>query len=210
MLRTVVSGLLDLLAPPICPGCGWSAGGTSFCAACGPLVEPAPADLLPPVANAAALRFEGPAADAVRSFKYGGRSALARPLAAYLVRAALPYTGLIDVVVPLPLHPRKLRERGWNPSLLLARPVAEALGAKLRPTWLVRTRATRVQAGLSRSDRQRNVAGAFRAKAVPSARVLLIDDVRTTGATLDEAARTLGAVGHRVTTLALAWAPDAP
>jgi predicted amidophosphoribosyltransferase len=142
--------------------------------------------------NAAALRYEGPVADAIRRFKYAGRSSMARPLAAFLVQAALPYTGLVDVVVPVPLHPRKLRDRGWNPSLLLARPVAEVLGAELRPSWLKRVRATRVQAGLCRSDRQRNVAGAFRAKAVPSTRVLLI------------------AIGHDVTTLALAWAPDAP
>ena len=122
------------------------------------------------------------------------------------MEAALGHAGRIDAVIPLPLHPSKLRERGWNPSALLARPVARALGVPLVTHWLARVRATDAQAGLSRAERIRNVQGAFRAKQVPPARVLLIDDVRTTSATLDEAARCLAARGHDVCTLALAWA----
>ena len=213
MLHTVWSGVLDLLAPPNCPGCSLPVAalrsGAGFCAACGPLVALAPHAWQPPAANAAALAFQGPVADAIRRFKYGGRLSIGKPLGELLATAALPLAGSVDSVVPVPLHPRKLRERGWNPSLLLARPVARALGVALRPHWLVRARETRVQAGLCRADRQRNVAGAFRARPVSSGeRVLLIDDVRTTGATLDEAARTLREAGCSVTTLALAWAPD--
>jgi predicted amidophosphoribosyltransferase len=77
-------------------------------------------------------------------------------------------------------------------------------------TLLVRQRATRDQAGLSRQARSTNVLGAFRARPAAPTRVLLIDDVRTTGTTLTEAARTLQAAGHSVVTLALAWAPEDP
>jgi ComF family protein len=154
------------------------------------------------------LVYAGPAADAIRHFKYAGQLAIAGPLSRLLIAGALAYAGAIDVVVPMPLHASKLRSRGWNPSLVLARPVARALGVPLRPLWLSRTRATRVQAGLSSAERLRNVYGAFRARAVPGCRVLLIDDVRTTGATLAEAARALETRGHAGTTVGVAWAPD--
>lgn len=152
------------------------------------------------------MLYQGPVADAIRHFKYASKTERAPELAALLVDAALAHAGHIDAVIPLPLHPKKLGERGWNPAALLARPVARALGVPLHTRWLTRVRATAAQAGLSRSERLRNVQGAFAAKEVPPARVLLIDDVRTTSATLDEAARCLGARGHDVYTLALAWA----
>jgi ComF family protein len=147
-------------------------------------------------------------ADAIRRFKYSPDSTLAPGLSAWLIEAASAYAGEIDGVVPMPLHPHKLRRRGWNPSALLARPVAKALGVPLRATWLARTRATQTQTGLSREERQRNVRGAFRARGRAGSRILLIDDVRTTGATLHEAARCLEAHGQRVYTLALAWSPE--
>jgi ComF family protein len=153
--------------------------------------------------------FEGPLADAIRRFKYADERALGPSLAARLVQVASAYAGTVDAVTPMPLHPRKLRERGWNPSALLARPVARALGVPMRGL-LIRQRATRDQAGLSRRARSSNVLGAFRARAAAPRRVLLIDDVRTTGATLAEAAATLQAQGHSVVTLALAWAPNDP
>ncbi|HKP59550.1 MAG TPA: hypothetical protein VJV78_22660, partial [Polyangiales bacterium] len=77
----------------------------------------------------------------------------------------------------------------------------------LRVGWLRRDRSTRSQAGLPRDARPSNVRGAFSAPALPARKLLLIDDVRTTGATLAEAAATLGARGHEVRTLALAWSP---
>jgi ComF family protein len=215
MLRRLTAGFLDLLAPPCCPGCGLSwerprdvANG--FCPACSPLLELPPAWLRPPARAAAALVYQGPLADAVRRFKYGSMSSLAAELSELLVTAAQPYAGRVDAVVPMPLHPSKLRARGWNPSTLLARPVARALGVPMRAGWLSRRRATSDQAGLNAAARQRNVFGAFVARPTgPVARVLLIDDVRTTGATLAEAARALSEAGYDVTSLALAWAPDA-
>jgi predicted amidophosphoribosyltransferase len=124
-----------------------------------------------------------------------------------LAQGALGYASRVDAVVPMPLHIRKLRSRGFNPSALLARPACAALGVPLRTRWLARCRATRDQAGLTSEQRQLNVQGAFAARPAPPQRILLVDDVRTTGATLAEAAATLQAHGHDVFTLALAWAP---
>ena len=184
------------------------ATATGFCAACAVLIERAPSAMRPPAQHAAATLYQGPMADAIRAFKYGPNSSLAYCLSRWLVDSALHYAGRIDAVVPMPLHTARLRERGWNPSTLLARPVARALALPLRPSWLQRVRPTATQAGLSRTARQQNVRGAFQAARVPTARVLLIDDVHTTGATLQEATRCLEARGHQVSSLALAWAAD--
>ncbi len=206
-----LAGFLDLLAPPSCAGCSLPTEhhGPAFCDACAPLLEPAPPPLDPPSRCAAAFRYEGPLADAVRRMKYGGQPHLARGLGDLLAEAAGPYAGKVDRVVPVPLHRSKLRARGWNPAALLARRVARELGVPLDTKHLRRVRATRTQAALPAELRAGNVLGAFEARLpAPAQRVLLIDDVRTTGATLQEAASTLTERGHDVITLALAWAPD--
>jgi ComF family protein len=205
---------LDLLAPPDCPACALpyepQEGVVALCPACAPLVEPAPPERQPPAAHAAICLYQGPMADAIRRFKYADQRQLLRHFTPLLTAAAQPYAGLIDAVVPVPLHPRKLRQRGWNPAALLARPVARALGVPLRTNWLRRARETAVQAGLSRQARAQNVRAAFAAKPAACARILLVDDVRTTGATLLEAAACLAGCGHTVSTLALAWALQDP
>jgi ComF family protein len=207
----VAKGLLDLLSPPECPGCqlAWEPLETEvpFCPACAPLIELPPSGLRPPAPLAAAVAYQGPVADAIRRFKYGGASFLAPQLSWLIIRAARPYAGHVDAIVPMPLHPTKLRERGFNPSALLARPVATALGLPMRVDWLLRRRATSSQAGLSSAARQQNVLGAFVARRVGPCRVLLIDDVYTTGATVGAAGLALRARGHDVMALALAWAP---
>jgi ComF family protein len=209
-----LSGLLDMLAPPDCPACSLpyepSDDELGLCPACAPLIEPMPAARQPPAADAAICLYQGPMADAIRRFKYADQRQLLRHFRPLLMAAAQPYAGLIDAVVPLPLHPCKLRQRGWNPAALLARPIASALGVPLRSGWLRRVRETAVQAGLSRAARTQNVRGAFRAARAEPARILLVDDVRTTGATLLEAASCLTEVGHTVSTLSLAWALQAP
>lgn len=254
MFRTLVGGLLDLLAPPECPGCAltWQRGATRrpptsverrdrgagahglagargranecgpgapdleeppngvyalFCPACAPLIESAAANLRPPARTAAVHGFHGPLADAIRRFKYGGASHLAADLGALLGEGASAYGGRVDAVVPMPLHIRKLRARGFNPSLLLGRPLAASLNVPVRAGWLTRRRPTRSQAGLTSDQRKLNVRGAFAAGSAPPQRILLVDDVRTTGATLAEAAATLRALGHDVFALALAQAP---
>lgn len=211
---SLLQAFLALLAPPRCPGCDFPLPeapdalpplAPEFCEACGPLLEPPPAWLAPPAAVAAAGMYQGPLADAIRRFKYAGAGWAAAPLGKVLARASRPYAGLVHAVVPLALHPSKLRERGYNPAALLARPVALELGVPLRVGWLRRERATQSQAGLPRAGRSANVRGAFSAPARPHSKLLLVDDVRTTGATLAEAAATLRARGHEVMTLALAW-----
>lgn len=141
--------------------------------------------------------------------KYGRRPELARALGLLLADAAPAYAGRVDRIMPLPLHPARLRERGFNQSALLAAAMARALGVPLDTASLRRVRCTADQAGLSRALRRQNVRAAFavRTSSLPAARVLLIDDVRTTGATLGEAARALLEAGcAEVWTLALARA----
>ena len=218
------SSLLDVLAPERCAGCdeplpasgpafGSTApalrSGASFCSACELLLEPiaGPSGAGVQVAAAAAFRYGGPLASAIQRLKYAGRTELARPLAALLADRAIAYAGQVERVVPVPLHASRLRARGFNQSALLARPVARALGVPFDPHWLVRMRATRDQAGLGRDERGFNLRGAFMARGRRAQHVLLIDDVRTTGATLAEAAEALLRAGCvEVHTLALARA----
>src|SRR5205823_1833243 len=104
----------------------------------------------------------------------------------------------VDALVPVPLDAARVRERGYNQAALLAAPVAAALDVPLAPTWLRRTRPTRPQVGLSARERRVNVRGAFTCPepaAVAGQRVLVVDDVMTTGATLEACAEALVAAG---------------
>jgi ComF family protein len=140
----------------------------------------------------AAYRFEGPLRTAIHRFKYGGERALGEPLGALLADAAAGLRIEADLIVPAPLHATRRRERGYNQSELLARVVARRLGLPLGLA-LARQRPTPPQVGLSAAERRANVAGAFawRGESLADRRVLLIDDVCTTGATLDACARAL-------------------
>ena len=211
-VRELLHGVFACLSPLRCAGCdGLGDAAAGFCPACAPLLEPAPRALWPPAPDAAAHLYAGPLADAIARLKYGGRTDLCPALGELLARAALSYAGQVDCVVPLPLHPRRLRERGFNQSALLGAGAARALGMPLRVDLLRRVRDTVAQAGLSRELRATNVRGAFVARpdALGSSppRVLLIDDVRTTGVTLAAAADALRGAGcPDVVTLALAVA----
>lgn len=194
MLHAVWNGLVDLLAPRTCPGCDLDLPGArrGFCEACEPLLE----HVTPEASNGAALELGGPLADAIRRLKYAGRTDHAPALASLLADACAPLAGRVDVVVPVPLHPVRLRARGYNQSALLAGPVAARLGVPLDTRALRRVRDTPAQAGLGASERASNVRSCFVAR-VPRGRgrVLVIDDVRTTGATFAEAARALREAG---------------
>ncbi|HSN85049.1 MAG TPA: phosphoribosyltransferase family protein [Polyangiales bacterium] len=145
-------------------------------------------------------------ADAIHRFKYDGRSELATGLGSLMREAALRLAGEVDVVVPVPLHWRRRRARGYDQAALLAKPVARMLGVPVRLRGLRRVRDTQSQVDLSHGERQRNVDGAFAPFRLRGARrILLVDDVRTTGATLEAASRALKAGGAReVRTLVLA------
>ncbi len=219
MWKTLATGLLDLLLPPVCASCGLDTDGTALCARC----DLHPSTLLPdapPPARLAswtsAVSYEDTARDWVQRFKYpkpglAGLDPAASAVARDWIRRA---TGRVpaltpDAVLPIPLHPRRLRERGFNPSALLAGHVARALGTRVELHRLRRVRDTPTQTNLSRGARWRNVQDAFEAHAdANTSEVWLVDDVVTTGATLCAAARALRKKGvRRVHALTLAWRP---
>ena len=145
--------------------------------------------------------YEGTLRELIHLFKYSGMRRLARPLAD-LLAAALPRDRQFDAVTAVPLHWRRRWQRGFNQSGLLARVIARQRGIPLIRA-LRRGAATRVQAGLSNAQRRENVAGAFRARrGVAGLRILLIDDVMTTGATAGACAAALKKAGARSVSLA--------
>jgi ComF family protein len=150
--------------------------------------------------------YEGPLQKLIQLFKYGKVETLAAPLSRLLVQS-LPFGENFDVVVPMPLHWRKRWERGFNQAELLAAPVARRYGLKLCRN-LRRIRYTRAQAASNEKQRQENLKNSLAVRSpaeIAGKRVLLIDDVFTTGATLRAAAAALKASGAaRVTALTLA------
>lgn len=152
--------------------------------------------------------YEGALRKLIHLFKYSGVRTLARPLGAKLA-LALPPGESFDVIVPAPLHWMRWLQRGFNQSNLLARELQRRVRVPIVRA-LRRLRMTRVQAGLSRAGRRANVAGAFRARksaGVRNRRVLLVDDVLTTGATANACAATLKRAGAlHITVLTLARA----
>jgi len=150
--------------------------------------------------------YEGPLRKLIHLFKYGKVETLAGPLSRLLIRS-LPLDQRFDVIVAMPMHWRKQWERGFNQAELLAKPVAKRHGVKLA-TNLRRKRQTKAQAGLTEAQRLANVKDSFlirRSEEINGKRVLLVDDVFTTGATLRAAAAALkkaGAVHVSALTLA--------
>jgi ComF family protein len=225
-----MSILLDWIFPARCAACD-APGEAPFCELCADTLLPlparcplcgAPADeaLLPaikprrckpcrkkapPFARASSPWLHGGAlAEAIHRLKYEQREELAEPLGVLFSGCDAPRA---DVVAPIPLHVKRLRERGFDQAQLLARAAAKRFGLPLRPL-LVRTRDTGHQVGRDRAARERNIRDAFRAaKPCEGLRVCLIDDVLTTGATAAAAASALlqaGAARVEVRTLARA------
>ncbi len=207
-------GLAELLCPTP-PGCLWCqaplGGEKGLCPSCQALIAAGPLAGIPqpPLVQALAVApYEAGLGEAIRMLKYGRQRFLTATLGAALAqaaRAAYPQGGV--TLVPVPLHPGRLRERGFNQSELLARAAAERLGWPLETAALHRLRSTRAQAKLGRAERQANLAGAFGVDPTwqPPPHLVLIDDVYTTGATTAACAETLLAAGaERVDALTLA------
>ncbi len=146
--------------------------------------------------------YEAELRQLIHLFKYGRVRTLAAPLGKLLARA-LPREQAFDIIIPMPLHWRKRWQRGFNQSELLAREIGRRTNTPVENA-LRRVRNTAAQAGLTSAKRRLNVSGAFRAKkraAIDGRRVLLIDDVMTTGATAASCARALQRAGARQVTL---------
>jgi ComF family protein len=198
MMSFAVELLASVVAPPRCAACDVHVPILAvFCAACASTVEVA-GDAVP--SRFAAFAYGGAVARAIARLKYERRADLARPLGDLLRRSLEPHAPTLRcaVVVPVPLHPSRLAERGFNQSALIGRRVALGLDAAFAPLALARIRNTPQQAALDRQGRIANVAGAFRIRQRERVReraVLLVDDVRTTGATVDACAGVLMAAG---------------
>lgn len=200
----ILNGLLDVVASHRCPACDESlVGDARFCDSCAALLERVDR-------GGGVYLHYGPMADAIRRFKYGGRPEHAGVLGRHAAEGCLDHVGLVDRVVPVPLHRARRIERGYDQAALLAAEVARALTVPLDLTALERIRDTGQQVGRDRAARLRAMQGAFRAHArLRGARVLLVDDVATTGSTFDAAERACREVGARdVRRLALAAADE--
>lgn len=169
----------------------------------GPLLS-AEAMANPPVFQRAraAVRYEGGARDLVHRLKYGDRPELARMMARMMLRAGRDLVPDAQLIVPVPLHRGRLWSRRFNQAAVLAAHVARLSGVPWGPQALERRKRTRPQTGLSRTERAGNLQGAFhvaphRRPAVEGLRVLLVDDVLTTGATANACARALLRAGAR-------------
>jgi len=228
-----VAWLLRLALPLRCLLCGGGgAGGRDLCSGCAgdfalnrcacprcalPLETAAPAcgaclEREPPFAAAwAPFRYEHPLDLLEARFKFRSDLAAGRVLAQLLIeRAAADAPARPDLIVPVPLHVARLRERGYNQALELAKPLAAALDIPLQHDLFVRTKPTPPQTGLDAKARRRNLRGAFAIapRATWPAHVVIFDDVMTTGATMRECARMLLRSGvERVDVWALARAP---
>jgi ComF family protein len=225
--------LLRLVLPFRCLLCDADATGRDLCAGCAadcalnrpccprcalPLESPAPlcGECLsrePPFAASwAPFRYTHPLDLLEARFKFRGDLAAGRVLAELMIeRAYADRPSRPEVIVAVPLHVSRLRERGYNQAFELARPLARSLGIRLDRDLLVRTRATPAQTGLDAAARRRNLRGAFAisTRAALPAHVVLFDDVMTTGATLRECARVLRRAGvARVDAWVLARAPQ--
>ncbi|MFP4244778.1 MAG: double zinc ribbon domain-containing protein [Ectothiorhodospira sp.] len=211
--------LLETLYPPVCLLCGAPGqAGMDLCpdcagelpvpqAACRCCARPLPANAgpvcgaclrRPPAFDTAraALLYQWPVDAWIARFKFRGRLNHGRLLSRLMAQRLIPDAEPPDCILPVPLHRRRLAQRGFNQAAELARPLARALEVPLVPDAVRRIRATPPQQTLSAARRRRNLRGAFTVREGFTARhVLLVDDVMTTGSTLDALARRLKSAG---------------
>jgi ComF family protein len=235
-LRRISRALLDGVLPPRCLACGeaidepdslcarcWSGitfFGPPWCVTCGlPFPHPMGEDVLCGACARerhnwdrarAVLRYDKNSRRLVLGLKHGDRTHIAPALGRWMQRAGSEILTGADLLVPVPLHWTRLFRRRYNQAALLAQAIHSTGGPPVAPDWLVRRRRTPPQGHLGPAARERNVRGAFVVRAGRSfagKRVVVVDDVFTTGATVEECARVLrrsGAVSVGVLTLARA------
>jgi ComF family protein len=204
-------GRIAFISPPACDGCGapfeHDQGPGARCAAC--------AGRHSAIDHVrAACVYDDQVSGLILAFKHADRTDLAGLFARWIARAAADLLPALDGVVPVPLHPTRLLRRRYNQAAEIARPLARQAGLAYLPDALVRRRATGTQGGKSGEARRRNVEGAFAAspawrRRLTGRRLLLIDDVLTTGATAEGCAQALKAAGAaRVDIAAIARAGE--
>jgi ComF family protein len=218
--KQAIQHILDFLFPPHCAACKRS--GSILCPSClteiRPLTPPLCQHCYTPLAPHEACRrcryhplhmsglraasiYQGTLRTCIHDLKYNGNTRLAEPLGCLLVQTYL-ITGMqADIITPVPLHHERLQQRGYNQARLLAKACASRLGIPMQDTLLTRSRPTPAQVHLTASERQQNVAGAFLCNptlatgALRKRRIIIIDDVSTTGATLEACAAPLFSAG---------------
>ncbi len=234
--HSVTGALLDLFLPSLCALCNEKEVEEVFCAKCSvdfeterltgarcpicsePFMSQEAVDHTcvvclkspPPFIEAISLYYySGAVLNALHGLKYRGDISMAGPLGK-IIRKGLAKRGLRpDIIIPVPLHIKRLKERGFNQSLLIAKEAAKALRIPLDYRGLKRVRDTGAQVGLGRTGRAENIKGAFktvRPKEYDGKTVLLIDDVYTTGATARECATVLKNSGASISVITLARA----
>ena len=214
-MREVLTPVLELIYPTYCGGCGRqgdllcpecldtfvSVDEESACPLCGRDVG------VPVVCGACLTRqrhfergyfgysFEGPLREALHAFKFRGRKDVGRALVRMLDAKISEIEDVFDVIVPLPVTEKRLGERGFNQSFIICEEISRVTGKPVDHSILRKVKETQDQYTLSREERRKNVARAFGLSSAPGAlkgkRVLLVDDLFTTGNTASEAARTL-------------------
>jgi ComF family protein len=222
-LQSVLKCLADLVFPPQCMACGtvlrenklsfcqdcFSQIGfiySPLCSLCGqPFSEPGVSDHMcgacllaaPAFSVARALgQYERVLMDVIHRFKYGGKTSLGERLGKFMADFSYPSLAITDysLIMPVPLHPRRLKQRGFNQAVILAREISRRFSVHLDFVSLQRIVFTEPQVGLGKDMRERNIRGAFRvadAGRIRDEKIILVDDVYTTGSTVKECARIL-------------------
>ncbi|MCD6168994.1 MAG: ComF family protein [Candidatus Latescibacteria bacterium] len=235
-LKGLLGALLDFVYPPYCCLCGTrlQEGEKVVCEGCWGEVKPLQGPFCPncgypvkPGADECAMcqqrgwtfrqvgvlaDFQPPVQQLIHLLKYKGKRSVGTRLGAMLSQAlqGRPQWQRADLIIPVPLHRSRLRERGYNQSLLIAKALAERLQKPLRQELLVRRRNTRSQTKLNVAQRVENVSGAFQVKypvEVREKRIILVDDVITTGATADACSRSLVNAGAKEVLVAAVATP---
>lgn len=231
--RELLKPLIDLVYPVYCGGCGRE--GEVLCPSCADAFVPAGRQGACPVCGRQVgeavvcggciarpmhfergyfgFSFEGPFREALHAFKFQGRKDVGRALVRSLRGRVVSFADAFDVIVPLPVTEKRLRARGFNQTCIIGEEISRLTGKPIEYSTLLKVEETRDQYTLSKEERRKNVAGAFGLKGTGAAlkgkRLLLVDDLFTTGSTASEAARTLErARPERILFFALARTPE--